>query len=488
MSPSERLLDTMAPIPTDSRWELAAESIAVKIRWFGLFVGLLIANFGTAADPRPLNAILLLGFGFTAVDTWLFSRSRLFLRDFPLLISAMEALFIGLLCHYEQGPDSAFRFYYLLSLICTAIRYSPRTTFITCGLDCFSYACVFATATEASPPYLFPLMVVILGWVSWAAAAMARLLKRAGEELRELNAALRTHQAELESRIAERTRALEESQAQVLHQEKMAAFGLLAAGIAHEVGNPLTSISAIVQMLEARNLGEYAQGKLSIVTGQLARIQTILRELITFSRPASGVRTRVAVQDVVDEALGIAKYYKGGKNRDIVVRVAPGLPPLVGVRDQFVQILFNLTLNAIDATDKGGRITISAELAAGPGQRECTTTEDGPPRFVLCSRSGNSCAHCPAWVQLTVSDNGHGIDLNNHDRLFRPYFTTKKHGTGLGLFVIRRIVSDHGGRASVESEPGLGTIFHITLPAEPGPDSRCDKEHAGHAHPQEATT
>lgn len=479
-----RLLETLSPAPTDSRWELAAESIAVKIRWFGLFIGLLIANFGAAADPRPLNAILLLGFGFTAVDTGLFSRNRVFLRDFPLLISAMEALFIGLLCHYEQGPDSAFRFYYLLSLICTAIRYSPRTTFITCGLDCFSYACVFASAVEPSPPYLFPLMVVILCWVSWAAAAMARLLKRAGEELRELNATLRNHQAELETRIAERTRELEESQAQVLHQEKMAAFGLLAAGIAHEVGNPLTSISAIVQMLEARDLGDYAHDKLGIVTGQLARIQTILRELITFSRPASGMRTRVAVQDVVNEALGIAKYYKGGKNREIVVRVAPGLPPLVGVRDQFVQILFNLILNAIDATDKGGRITVSADLEAGPGQMECSTT-DGPPRFVLCARSGGSCNHCPAWVQLTVSDNGHGIDLNNHEQLFRPYFTTKKHGTGLGLFVIRRIIADHGGRASVESEPGLGTLFRITLPAELAATQTCG---IGHAHPQEATT
>ena len=437
------VLDAVAPAPTDLGWELAAEAIAVKIRWFGLVVGVLIANAGTTADPRPLNAILALGLAFTTVDTVLFARGRVFLRRVPLAISAMEALFIGLLCHYESGPDSPFRFYYLLSLTCTAIRYSPRTTFATCGLDGLSYAAVFLAADgRASPPYLFPLMLVVLGWVSWAAAAMARLLKRAGEDLRALNAALRREQAGLETRIAERTRELEESQAQVLHQEKMAAFGLLAAGIAHEVGNPLASISAVVQMLERRDLDEYARGKLGLVTGQLARIQTVLRELVTFSRPASHQRSRASVRGIVDEALGIAKFYKGGKNREIVVDLPADLPPLDGVRDQFVQVVFNLVLNAIDATDRGGRIVVSGRA--------------------LAFGSKGSAAH---GLLLAVEDTGHGVDPAHRDRLFRPYFTTKNHGTGLGLFVIRRIVEAHGGSVDVASEPGRGSTFRVTLPA-----------------------
>src|SRR5207253_5557026 len=115
-------------------------------------------------------------------------------------------------------------------------------------------------------------------------------------------------QAQLEARIAERTRELQESQAHVLHQEKMAAFGLLAAGIAHEVGNPLTSISSLVQMLQRRDSDEYTREKLSLVSGQLQRIQTILRELIHFSRPASSARARVSLSEILDEALNIAKY------------------------------------------------------------------------------------------------------------------------------------------------------------------------------------
>ena len=437
------LLRFFAP-PTGSPFELAAEAIAVKIRWVGLVVGFLLANFGPAGDLVALNVILALGFAFTALDTAFFWRGRVFLRDHPLIISAMEALFIGLLCFGETGPDSPFRFYYLLSLICSAIRYSPRITFLTCGLDILSYGVLCAVVDgPANIRPLFLLTVVVLVWATWAAGAMARLLKRTESEMRMLNLALTENQGQLESRIAERTRELEESQAQVLHQEKMAAFGLLAAGIAHEVGNPLTSISGIVQMLERRDPDEYTRTKLALVTGQLARIQNILRELITFSRPASDLSGRVSTREVIEEALGIAKYYKGGKNRNIVSHVPDDLPAIVGVRDQLVQVIFNLVLNAIDATGKGGSIVVKAQ------------------------REGDR-------VEWTVADDGIGIDPAVQARLFRPYFTTKKQGTGLGLFVIRRIVEAHGGTVGVESESGKGTTFRVSLPVERTQGEPCN--------------
>src|SRR5438034_8985747 len=124
---------------------------------------------------------------------------------------------------------------------------------------------------------------------------MSLLLKSVGDYLGRLNGALRENQTHLEARIADRTRELQEAQAHVLHQEKMAAFGLLAAGIAHEVGNPLTSISSMVQMLQRRESDEYTHEKLTLVNGQLQRIQTTLRELVDFSRPAGSERTRIAL-------------------------------------------------------------------------------------------------------------------------------------------------------------------------------------------------
>lgn len=426
----------LAPRPDPGALDLAAEAVALSIRWFGLVVGVLLANFGRATDPLPLNVILALGLAFTAVNTLVYGRGRVFLRDYPLAVSALEAVFIGLLCRFDAGLDSPFRFYYLLSLICCAMRHTPRVTFATCGLDGLSYSVLFLLADETDRNVsLYLLTLVILAWVTWAAGAMARMLRRAGDDLRRLNAELTADQQELEGRIVDRTRQLEESQAQVLHQEKMAAFGLLAAGIAHEVGNPLTGISGIVQMLERRDPDTYTREKLSTVTTQLARIQAILRELVTFSRPADDTSGRVRVREVIDEALSIAKYYKGGKNRAIAVTVPDDLPVLVGVRDQLVQVVFNLVLNAIDATDKGGHIDITAAKDDATGR-----------------------------VVLAVTDDGHGIDPATLARLFRPYVTTKRHGTGLGLFVIRRIVEAHGGRVTVESAVGKGAAFRVELP------------------------
>ena len=430
-----RISDRLAPRPADTAWDLDAESIAVKIRWFGLVVGLLIANAsGPVVDRPALNALLALGAVYTVIDTLAFRRGRVFLRDLPLLTSALEALFIGLLCLAHTGASSPFRYYYLLSLVCCAARHAPRTTVLTCGFGLVSHTAVYlATPVANRDAELFCLTLVVLVWVTWAAAAMARILKRAGERLRGLNAALTENQAQLESRIVERTRDLESSQAQVLHGEKMAAFGLLAAGIAHEVGNPLTSISNIVQMLQRRELEPYAQDKLGLVTAELARIRNTLRELVTFSRPASGERSRVAVAEVIHDALRLAKFYTGGQSRRIVAVVEPDTPDLIGVRDQYLQVVFNLVLNAIDATAKHGTV----EVFAG--------------------REGDS-------ARITVRDDGAGVALAHLASLFRPYFTTKKHGTGLGLFVLKRIVEASGGRVEVESEPGRGASFAVTLP------------------------
>jgi two-component system NtrC family sensor kinase len=426
-----------------SRWELAAETIAVKIRWFGLLVGYALVNLHhpPAAHAAVLNAILALGAGYALLDTACSLRGRVFLGSWPLLVSLMEALFIGLLCFYHDGLDSPFRYYYLLSLICCAIRHPPRVTYATCALHCLSYGLLYLTAPEGRELNLV-LTLVMLVWVTWASAAMARLVKGVGEHLGRLNAALEENQAQLEARIAERTRELHEAQAHVLHQEKMAAFGLLAAGIAHEVGNPLTSISALVQLLQKRDADDYTREKLSLVNGQLHRIQGTLRELVNFSRPASNKHVRVDLRDILQEALNIAKYYTGpggrsGKRRTIEVHLPDDLPPLWGVRDQLVQVFLNLILNAVDATARGGRIDIRAERGADA-------------------------------VSVTVHDDGPGIAPEHAPRLFQPYFTTKKYGTGLGLFVTRKLLADHGGTVECTSAPGRGTAFRVCLSVEVG--------------------
>lgn len=418
-----------------TRWELAAETIAIKIRWLGLIIGYVLVNFGPHSAHQPiLNAILALGAVFALLDTYYSLRGRIFLGACPMAISCMEALFIGLLCYFHNGLESSFRYYYLLSLICCAIRYSSSVTYTTCALHCGSFTALYlALPEEGRDTIVFFLTLVVLGWVTWASDALAFLLKRVSNHLADLNTALREERSLLEERIAERTRELQEAQAHVLHQEKMAAFGLLAAGIAHEVGNPLTSISTLVQMLQQRDCDAYTQEKLALALGQLQRIQTILRELITFSRPASSERMRVDVREILDEALNIAKYYKRTKGRTITSHVANDLPPLKAVRDQLVQAVLNLVLNAIDATDKGGHIELRAEHDGGE-------------------------------LVVAVRDDGVGIAPEQARCMFQPYFTTKKLGTGLGLFVTRKLAADHGGIVEFESLSDKGTEFRIRLP------------------------
>lgn len=420
-------------------WELPAEAITVRIRWFGLCVGYVLVNFvgGTAHRPE-LNAILTLGAVYAVVDTYYSLRGRVFLSRAPLIISLMEALFIGLLCHFDTGLESAFRFYYFLSLLVCAIRYVPAVTYATFALHSLSYStlALMGTGGNVSWPML-TLTLVLMGWVTWASTALAALLKSASRRLSDLNAELQQNQSLLEHRIEKRTQELQESQALLVQQEKQAAFGLLAAGIAHEVGNPLAAISSLVQMMNRRDVDDYTHQRLGMIDDQLRRIQNTLRELVDFSRPATNQTALCDVHEALDAALSIAKYYKRKKGKQIVTRYAGGLPRVLVVRDQLVQVFLNLILNALDATEEGGTIEIATQ------------------------QKGN-------WLLISVSDDGHGIPLPQQSRLFRPYFTTKETGTGLGLFVCRRVIEQScGGRIELTDSSPDGTTFTVSLPLPP---------------------
>ena len=418
-------------------WELTTESIVVKIRWFGIFMGVALVELRSGLhNPTAVRACLALGATYAALDTIAYRRGTVFLCRWPLFVSAMEATFIALLCYNDAQLLSPFRWYYLLSIICCAIRYDRVVAWTTCGFHCLSFtilAGLLQTPLGASAPV--EETVVILACVAWASSSLASVLRATGARLERLNGDLHQHRGELEARVAERTQALRASQARVIHQEKMAAFGLLAAGIAHEVGNPLAGVSGLIQMIRRRDPSPYTTEKLALAESQLTRIQRTIRDLIDFSRPASTTRGRVRVVDVVDEALGIAKYYQRTKERAITTDVAATLPPVRGVRDHLMQVVLNIVLNAIDATGKGGRITIEGTL------------------------DGES-------VVLAIADDGRGIAAADQPRLFQPYFTTKERGTGLGLFVSRQIVEEMGGNLTFESTVGVGTTFRIRLPGD----------------------
>lgn len=427
---------SLPPPRDDFSWQLPAEAITVRIRWFGLCVGYVLVNvLGSGRHQPELNAILTLGAVYALLDTIWSVRGQVFLRPLPLFISLMEAVFIGLLCYFDHGLESAFRFYYFLSLLVCAIRYPPRVTYATFALHALSYTILAVSEGRPTGAQVqsLVLLVIFMGWVTWASVALVTLLKAASSRLSELNDELRRNQELLEQRITERTRELQESQALIVQQEKQAAFGLLAAGIAHEVGNPLAAISSLVQMMNRRELDEYMHARLGMVDEQLRRIQRTLRELIDFSRPASKDVTSCDIHDVIQSALNVAKYYKRRKGRQISTDFAEDVPRVEIIRDQMLQVILNLVLNALDATEEGGTLSITTRCADGR-------------------------------LTIDVTDDGHGIAPADQPRLFEPYFTTKPTGTGLGLFVCRNMVETVGGRIRLAESTGQGTRFTVSLP------------------------
>lgn len=437
-------------LPSSSRgefpWELAAEAITVRVRWIGVGVGFVLVNLlsvGQHQNAAVLNAILTLGAIYAAIDSYWSYRGKVFLSRAPLVISLMEAVFIGLLCYFDVGPLSPFRYYYFLSLLVCAIRHSPTITYSTFALHATSFTVLaishqvensqFGSRENLTTLFLY---LILMGWVTWAGTALAGLMKRAEQRLSQLNEELQKNQTLLEERIDKRTLELQESQAQLVQQEKQAAFGLLAAGIAHEVGNPLAAISSLVQMLKRKHDDHDIRERLQMVDDQLMRIQRTLRELVDFSRPANTERAFCNVQEAVDAALSIAKYYKRKKGKKILTRYEGDLPRLKVVRDQLVQVFINLILNAMDATAEGGVIEITSRWENG-------------------------------WIAVSVADDGHGIREEDRTTIFQPYFTTKPTGTGLGLFVCKNIIEQmECGRIELSDSSADGTTFTVFLTCE----------------------
>jgi signal transduction histidine kinase len=399
---------------------------------------------GASRNVLLLNTILGIGVAYVALDTYWSYRGKVFLSNWPLAVSLLETVFIGLLCNFDLGQESAFRFYYLLSVVVCAVRYSPVITYTTFLFHATSYTILLLTLPSSSTlPWV--IMVVSMGWVTWASIQLSMLIRIASQRLADVN-------EQLEHRIAERTQELRESQAMLVQHEKQAAFGLLAAGIAHEVGNPLAAISSLVQLLKRKSDDDDTIERYQMIGDQLRRIQGTLRELVDFSRPASSQPSLCDVRNTVEEALSIAKYYKRRKGKRIVTRYAAGLPSLRVVHDQLVQVFLNLILNAMDATPEGGTIEISTSLESG-------------------------------WIRIAVRDTGHGIREENRDSIFEPYYTTKSTGTGLGLFVCRQLLErESKGRIDLTETGSEGTTFSVMLTGAdlrdhkdvPAPDAGAD--------------
>ena len=235
-------------------------------------------------------------------------------------------------------------------------------------------------------------------------------------------------------------------QEQMLHQEKIAAVGTLAAGVAHEIGNPLQAISMAAQSLQRKLDDPYAARKLEMVSGHIDRISKIVRQMSDLARPPSDEWQRCSVNDVIERATEIVRYDKRAKDVEISLSLEEGLPVMSAVEDHLSQVFINLALNALDA------------LGAAP--------EGSPKRVSITS----SCVQT-SWgstIRVVLEDTGPGIPQEELPKVFQPFYTTKEagRGTGLGLAVSYQIIQEHMGRIQVDSGPGRGARFTIELPVK----------------------
>jgi two-component system sensor histidine kinase PilS (NtrC family) len=227
---------------------------------------------------------------------------------------------------------------------------------------------------------------------------------------------------------------LKELEAEMKNREKWAAIGELSANIAHEIRNPLASLQGSVEMLKEGKIPERHREKLmEIAISEMQRLNNIVTDFLTYSRPRPLEIQEVDIQELLKDTLLLLENSAQNRQNLKVRQEFDGAMPFRVDPESIRQVFWNLGINAVEAMDQGGTLTVS--------------TQDFPNR-----------------VSIVFSDTGPGISREDLSRIFYPFYTTKERGTGLGLSIAYRIVEEHKGRLTAESTPGIGTTFEIILP------------------------
>jgi signal transduction histidine kinase len=249
-----------------------------------------------------------------------------------------------------------------------------------------------------------------------------------------------------------------ESEAVMRRTEALAAVGQASAQVAHEIKNPLGSIRLGVSMLRDMTKDEEAISTIDLVERGIDHLNKLVVDVTQFSRRKPLTRTKFDLHRLLDESFDLVSDRIHDKQVSIEKQFSQ--KPLRGQwdEDQLRQVFVNLLANAIDASRKNARVTISTASALADMSRN-QSKDNGKHRAVGDSKQ--------QLARVTVTDEGEGMDETTRARIFEPFFTTKKRGTGLGLAIVKQIVEQHGGTITVHSAPGQGTRFIIDLPLEP---------------------
>ena len=290
---------------------------------------------------------------------------------------------------------------------------------------------------------------------------LARSFNVMTEALRSSHAELRSWGRTLQQKVEERTVQLRAAQAETARSEKLASVGLLAAGIAHELNNPLTGVLTFTTLLRRKlAAGSEDAEDLDLVIKETKRCAAIIRRLLDFAREKKPEKKYCDLNRLIEETMRMVERPATLNNVEIALQLDPVLPQVWLDADLIKQVIMNMLVNAQHAIERGGSINVQTRLCAEP-----RSAEPGVPAV--------------AMVEISINDTGCGIPVENLSRIFDPFFTSKEvgKGTGLGLAVSHGIVRAHGGTIEVESRVGEGSTFRIFLPkdAPPGETATTSK-------------
>lgn len=226
-------------------------------------------------------------------------------------------------------------------------------------------------------------------------------------------------------------------QAQLIQSEKLAATGRLAASLAHEINNPLQGIQGCLELVEIAQSDAEQEQYLAMARKEVSRLGTLVKSMLELARPSRGTPTRINIVDLITDVLALSNPSIQKNSIHVETQLDEAMPAIIGVADQLKQVFLNLVLNAIEAMPNGGNLEIRG--------------------------------HSPknGWLTVSITDSGNGIPADQLSHLFEPFYSTKTQGIGLGLSISHDILTTHGGRLTVESQIGKGSVFTAWLPITP---------------------
>jgi signal transduction histidine kinase len=274
--------------------------------------------------------------------------------------------------------------------------------------------------------------------------------------------------ATLAERLNRMTERLLDAQSQLVRTEKLASVGLLAAGVAHEVGNPLGAIGTYVEVLRRRGVDAAVTDGMA---HELERLDRIVRSLLDYARPQEDPLVPIDPARIVRGAYDLLRGQGAFRNVQAETDIFPHVPEISGRAHVLEQTLINLLLNAVDATPAGGQIVIGVrrwayEPGQSPPKRDSDAANTRFPRTAERRPARVEFAAGQPGALLFVADSGPGVPAANRDRVFEPFFTTKDpgQGTGLGLAIVARAVHDMGGVVWVDPAREGGAAFKMFFP------------------------